>query len=1043
MKRLPLAIIFTLIANLSLAQIIDWPQAIESELITDNDNISMCQGTVMAYNYPELLINNEEFVLTVCPDEEDKSIYLSNIMVDWAEVSSQNEDFSFEIYDGETIDGELLGIATPNQPIADKIGASMDSTSGCLTIKLVTGYANVPPSIPTPEYGFSFDINCREDCEQDIVPFVEDIEIDDSCAEITSNQIRVPVNEEVIFWANALSNSNINTSELNYEWDFGDGDIVGNGISQTFDEAGIIQASLIVIDEEMCESEVVDITISVGGTNIEVSPQDEHYSLTNLVNEILIGDSNCANVDNIQSIVESPLGKSIGYFSGGCSDFPFDEGLVFGTAGIGSITEDDTNYENNWNEPSEEGENNGPNEELLSIVGGVEGGTVNDPTVIEFEFSSIESNVSFNYVYTSNEYSSNYPCSYPDPFAFIVSGPGIDDENMYLNDGNPANGTLQDLGGLNIATFLPDGIDTPVSTSTSNIHPGLAVYNCDMNSVGYHHYPAFFNTLNPDYHSINGETEVLTAEFEVIPCETYTIKLMVADWSDTIIDTFVFIEGGSFDIGIDLGDDTTVNNEEIVCYGEEQIITAFENELDENCNILTEWFFNNEPLLDEDNNLSISATEPGLYEIFIEGDGSCNGSDEVNIQFLPVAEFEYPFESISVCTTGNEYEVDLSYQLDPLNYLEHDGQGREISDNDNTISDLGMEINFFESEADAIDFINPIENIENYEFSSPSTQIWVRVNESISGNKNCPLITAIDIETIDFDNPNIEFSQIQDLTDCNSFIDTNTVNLTLNNAESIGVENPSEAIVSYHLTENDALQNENMISNPESYTLPGGVQQQHIYMRVESNQNEVCFQIASFEIALNNAEIGTNPLPTFFKCKEEGQISNFVEFDLNNYDEVVLGSNQDPSNYDIYYFRSLQFAENFTNPILKKDQYLSNGETLWARINNKMAPTECYAVEQFSLVPTEFGNPDCESFSVEDFENSFSFYPNPTNESVYLDYPNQYDIQKIEVINMNGKKLKTITNSFEKINLSDFSVGIYFLRIYAHSQMINKKIIKK
>ena len=48
----------------------------------------------------------------------------------------------------------------------------------------------------------------------------------------------------------------------------------------------------------------------------------------------------------------------------------------------------------------------------------------------------------------------------------------------------------------------------------------------------------------------------MTAQAEVIPNELYNIKLVVADDGDTIYDSAVFIDGGSFDIGqLDLGED--------------------------------------------------------------------------------------------------------------------------------------------------------------------------------------------------------------------------------------------------------------------------------------------------------------------------------------------------------------------------------------------------------------------------------------------------------------------------------------------------------
>ncbi len=88
------------------------------------------------------------------------------------------------------------------------------------------------------------------------------------------------------------------------------------------------------------------------------------------------------------------------------------------------------------------------------------------------------------------------------------------------------------LGGLNIAT-IPDEDGNSVPITVSNIHENP---NCPEGSLGFVSYPDFYSGASP-YHNINGETVVLTATANVIPCETYTLKLMVADWQDTQFDS--------------------------------------------------------------------------------------------------------------------------------------------------------------------------------------------------------------------------------------------------------------------------------------------------------------------------------------------------------------------------------------------------------------------------------------------------------------------------------------------------------------------------
>ena len=1042
MKNLLFLAVFLVIPNFFYAQNFDWPQAIEDGIFSETDTLEFCNSSITAFNSEDLSINNKEYVLTICPDDENQFVFFENIEVIWDGINPSQSGFSFEIYDGDSTESLLLASSTPTIEIVTSIATTSENTTGCLTIKLSTAIPALPPSFPTPIYGFSLDFNCHDGC-RNILPQVS-IDTDDLCSTSPTSSLLVSVDEEITLNANAFTETNEVVEITSATWLINGESFEGNSIIQTFEETGTVQGALVITDEFLCTSETYNFNLIVSDGNINISPQDEVFSLEELISNVMIGGSECTNVDNIQALVQSPNGTSIGYFSGDCSNFPFSEGLVIGSGGIGEII-GEVGSENSWSEPSGEEENNGTNEQILSILGGGQdsGSNVNDATVIEFEFSSFESEVSFNYIYASQEYTSSFPCVYADPFAFIVSGPGKEDQNIYLSNGNPIDQELLNLGGLNVATITPPGINLPIPTTATNIHPGPPVFNCGVGSLGEFNYPEFFNQLAPPYHSLNGESNVLTASFQVIPCETYTLKLMVGDWSDTILNSFVFIEGGSFDIGVDLGNDITANNESMVCYGEEKVLNIYQNEIDGNCNLSIDWSLDDEPIVGENDNPSISVTEPGVYDVFISGDETCNGGDQITVEFLPVAEFDFPFESICACSSVNQFEIDLVEELNPFFFLEHDGQGREIPFNATSLSDLGMKVTYFESETDALDFTNPIENPFNYPVDASTNQVWIRANESITGDRNCPTILSMDLVTATADRPAFEENQIQDLSDCNLFLENDNIDLTLNNAESLGSETPDEVNVTYHNNRIDALLNENNITNPETYTLPTGMENEKIFARLENTESDLCFNVVSFDVALNNVEIATTPLIDFYECKVENQSSNFVSFDLTLYDDVVLGNNQSSSNYKISYFTSLNNATNFINPIINETNYISSGETLWVRISKTNQVVQCFAVDEFELIVTEFGDPQCENLSTEDFQNAFSMYPNPTEGKLVLDYSEQFDIQRIDILNINGKKLFTSQSKLRELNFNDYPSGIYFIRILVNNNWVTKKIIRK
>lgn len=161
----------------------------------------------------------------------------------------------------------------------------------------------------------------------------------------------------------------------------------------------------------------------------------------------------------------------------------------------------------------------------------------NDVAIYTITFIPIADTLRFKYVWASEEYP-EYACSsFNDVFGFFISGPGIN--GPYQNNGE------------NIA--LIPGTTLPVTIN--NVNSGMVgsagtIGNCTPPN-GSLAYSEFYNDNNntnnqPVY---DGFTTVLTAEAVVIPCETYTIKLVIADASDTAFDSGVFLEAKSFGTG--------------------------------------------------------------------------------------------------------------------------------------------------------------------------------------------------------------------------------------------------------------------------------------------------------------------------------------------------------------------------------------------------------------------------------------------------------------------------------------------------------------
>lgn len=151
----------------------------------------------------------------------------------------------------------------------------------------------------------------------------------------------------------------------------------------------------------------------------------------------------------------------------------------------------------------------------LATAIGMPVNSLKDACVLEFDFVPLGDSIKFNYVFSSEEYTAAYVCSFNDAFAFFISGPGI-------------------LGLKNIA--LIPGTTIPVSIFNVNNVPFGA---CPNNMIYYT--SNWWNT----FFTHDGHTKIFTALAAVQPCQVYHIKLVISDVIDDRLDSGVFLQAGS------------------------------------------------------------------------------------------------------------------------------------------------------------------------------------------------------------------------------------------------------------------------------------------------------------------------------------------------------------------------------------------------------------------------------------------------------------------------------------------------------------------
>lgn len=137
-------------------------------------------------------------------------------------------------------------------------------------------------------------------------------------------------------------------------------------------------------------------------------------------------------------------------------------------------------------------------------------------SVLEFDFTSLGGDVFFNYVFASEEYNEFANSAVNDVFGFF-----LDDKNIALIPGTNTPVAINTVNGGN-----------PLGTNSKN----SALFNNNDPSDG----EAPFDT------QYDGFTDVFTAEALNLSPGEHHIKLAVADTGDTIYDSAVFIQSGTF-----------------------------------------------------------------------------------------------------------------------------------------------------------------------------------------------------------------------------------------------------------------------------------------------------------------------------------------------------------------------------------------------------------------------------------------------------------------------------------------------------------------
>ena len=223
------------------------------DVLMQTTTVSQCGGVFYdsggsAANYS----NDENFVLTICPDVAGQQVQL-----DFVAFSTQLNSDTMTIYDGDSTAanafGTFSGGGAANNP--GFVSATPNNPTGCLTIEFVSdGSANTT--------GWEANISCFEPC-QSIVSQLDSA----TPAPNGDGYIRVCPGDPITL--NGSANFSVDGTGATYEWDLGDGNFV-SGQTATFSYA---------------TPGVYIVNLNVTDTNTDPDPAG--CSNTNLINQVI------------------------------------------------------------------------------------------------------------------------------------------------------------------------------------------------------------------------------------------------------------------------------------------------------------------------------------------------------------------------------------------------------------------------------------------------------------------------------------------------------------------------------------------------------------------------------------------------------------------------------------------------------------------------------------------------------------------------------------------------------------------------------------
>lgn len=374
--------------------------------------------------------------------------------------------------------------------------------------------------------------------------------------------------------------------------------------------------------------------LCIGTIPPPITTNDTQYTNVELVEDILF-NSTCASVTNVTTSTGSNFGSvnGIGYFNKNGSSFPFNDGVVLATRSVANVPGPNNlpaGVANAW--PGDA--------QLFNYIQGLgidpNLQDYNDASVLEFDFIPLIDNISFDFIFASEEYGT-FQCDFSDAFAFFLT--------------NNTTGVTTNLA-------IVPSTTTPISVITIRDNQ----FNANCGSVNEQYFADYYlldqpGGLSPlaDPINFNGLTVPLTASSAVVPGQQYHIKLVIADRNDSAFDSAVFLEGGSFNFGLELGIDFLISTGNALCAGNTNQLTS---DLDPNQYSFV--WSNQNGVIPGENGPNLLINQSGTYTLTATlNNTQCSATDTITVEYYDPIVLATP-NNLTNCNSSGFSQFTLS-----------------------------------------------------------------------------------------------------------------------------------------------------------------------------------------------------------------------------------------------------------------------------------------------------------------------------------------------------------------------------------------------